>query len=320
MQPNFLTTSPFFRYAGYALVLVGFWSFLVWSTLAARPQCALGHLNTRSAQGPRFLKRRLQGTRVASSWRSAGRAHEIKVRPLPRAFRRVRHAVSHVSCAHSLPHASSHVQALGLLLPGAVAFLFTISSDGVDAGEVLDSSARGSSRADGLGHVQRWQRKHGAPESSVLSSRAANDMAEPSSVGDSVGLNSRAADGMAMSDVGTIIIGSTVVSSMIGAGSKRDDSCPYPARSASAATACRAAAAQVYGARQQRPRQQRNRRYGHGQLRQRERDAREQLAWQRRSRGSPPDLARQLRGRRLTSGLTRLVTPPCNLVLVTRCL
>ena len=315
MQPNFLTTSPFFRYAGYALVLVGFWSFLVWSTLAARPQRALGHLNTRSAQGPRFLKRRLQGTRVASSWRSAGRAHEIKVRPLPRAFRRVRHAVSHVSCAHSLPHASSHVQALGLLLPGAVAFLFTISSDGVDAGEVLDSSARGSSRADGLGHVQRWQRKHGAPESSVLSSRAANDMAEPSSVGDSVGLNSRAADGMAMSDVGTIIIGSTVVSSMIGAGSKRDDSCPYPARSASAATACRAAAAQVYGARQQR-----NRRYGHGQLRQRERDAREQLAWQRRSRGSPPDLARQLRGRRLTSGLTRLVTPPCNLVLVTRCL
>lgn len=220
---KFLTTSPFFRYAGYALVLG---RFLVLFGLVHCRGAENGHLNTRSAQGPRFLKQRLQGTRVASSWRSAGRAHEIEVRPLPRAFRRVRHAVSHVSCAHSLPHASSHVQALGLLLPGAVAFLFTISSDGVDAGEVLDSSARGSSRADGLGHVQRWQRKHGAPESSVLSSRAANDMAEPSSVGDSVGLNSRAADGMAMSDVGTIIIGSTVVSSMIGAGSKRDDSCP----------------------------------------------------------------------------------------------
>ena len=80
-----------------------------------------------------------------------------------------------------------------------------ISSDGVDAGEGLDSGAHGSSRADGLVTCSASV----GPESS----RAANDMAEPSSVGDSSGLNSRAADGMSMSDIGTIMASSLLGSS-----------------------------------------------------------------------------------------------------------
>ena len=83
-------------------------------------------MNTRSAQGPRFLKRRLQATRGR-----AARGGPLDVRMRSRcAPARELSAASAMSCPMFpvltlLHHASSHAQALGLLLPGAVAFLFT---------------------------------------------------------------------------------------------------------------------------------------------------------------------------------------------------
>ena len=86
-------------------------------------------MNTRSAQGPRFLKRRLQAARGR-----AARGGSLDVRMRSRCAPALElSAASAMSCPMFpvltlLPHPSSHAQALDLLLPGTVAFLFTRTS------------------------------------------------------------------------------------------------------------------------------------------------------------------------------------------------